>query len=124
MIDITSPKVLVPALLFATLSPGMILSLPSLKLASKTTSRTSVLIHAVVLALVYFGIAKLMKSSITRMDLIVPAVLFILLSPGILVSIPPGSFMSGTTSVPAVAVHTLVFVLIFAFLRKAFPKYY
>jgi hypothetical protein len=56
--------------------------------------------------------------------LFVPALLFILLSPGMLVTIPPGSIMSGGTSKAAVGVHTVVFVLLFALLRSKFPQYY
>lgn len=125
MIDITGPKVLFPALLFGILSPGMLLALPSTEFASGRTSLQSVLIHALVLSLVYFVLAKyIFKFSLTKADLIVPAVLFILLSPGMLVTIPPGLFFSGTTGPLPVIVHTFVFALVFASLRSAFPKYY
>ena len=128
MIDITGQKVLVPALLFAALSPGLILSLPSLKIASGQTSFMSVLIHAVVLGLLYYLIARfILKVSFTKADLIVPAVLFVLLSPGMLLTIPPGVggvFRSGMTGRLPVAVHTFVFALVFATLRTVFPKYY
>ena len=43
------------------------------------------------------------------------ALLFFILSPGILLTIPAGSrglFMSGQTSIAAAAVHSLVFVLV------------
>ena len=124
-IDITGQKVLVPALLFAALSPGIILSLPSLNLMSGQTSFMSVLIHAVVLSLVYFVIAKyVVKVTLTQADLIVPALLFVLLSPGMLVTIPPGSFRSGVTGPLPVAVHTFVFAVLFATLRSVFPQYY
>lgn len=124
--DFTSPKILVPAILFALLSPGMLLSLPSLKLASGQTSLQSVAIHALVLGLVYWGLVKagLFKTTLTQADLIVPIVLFILLSPGVLLSLPSLKFASGATSVPAVAIHTFVFVLLFAILRSRFPQYY
>ena len=124
-IDITGQKVLIPALLFAVLSPGILLSLPSLKLMSGETSLMSVLIHAVVLSLLYFVIAKyVVKVSLTKADLMVPALLFVLLSPGMLVTIPPGSFLSGVTGRLPVAVHTFVFAVLFATLRSVFPQYY
>ena len=124
-IDITGQKVLIPALLFAVLSPGILLSLPSLKLMSGETSLMSVLIHAVVLSLLYFVIAKyVVKVSLTKADLMVPALLFVLLSPGMLVTIPPGSFRSGVTGRLPVAVHTFVFAVLFATLRSVFPQYY
>lgn len=124
-IDITGQKVLIPALLFAALSPGLLLSLPSLKLMSGQTSLMTTLIHAVVLSLAYFVIAKyVVKVTLTQADLVVPALLFVLLSPGILVTIPPGSFRSGVTGPVPVAVHTFVFAVLFATLRASFPQYY
>lgn len=60
-------------------------------------------------------------------DVLVPIVLFVLLSPGVLLTIPPlrkGLFMSGETSLTSVFVHALVFGLVYMGLRKAFPKYY
>lgn len=128
MIDLTSPKILVPAALFALLSPGLLLSLPSASVASMSTSVTSVMIHALVLILAYWGLVKsnLLKVNLTKADLIVPAVLFILLSPGMLLTLPPkgGLIMSRQTSIPSIAVHTLVFVAVFGLLRKQFPQVY
>jgi hypothetical protein len=44
-----------------------------------------------------------------------------------LLTLPPGSkgvFMSGQTSQASALVHTLVFAIVFALLRKQFPKFY
>jgi hypothetical protein len=86
------------------------------------------LVNALIFALLYFLITKyVLKRSLTRADIVVPIVLFIALTPGVLLTIPPGAkglFMSGETSGPAVAVHTLVFALVFSLLRGAFPQYY
>ena len=116
--DITGPKVLTPTILFALLSPGLLLRV----------GPSPVLVHAIVLSLVYYLVAKmLLKVTLRPMDLIVPAVLFILLTPGVLLTLPPGSrgvFRSGQTSLMAVGVHTLVFALLFSFLRKNFANYY
>ena len=116
--DITGPKILTPAILFALLSPGLLLRV----------GPSPVLVHALVLSLVYYLIAKfVLKVSLRPADLIVPAVLFVLLTPGVLLTIPPagkGVFMSGQSSLLAVGVHTLVFAILFAFLRSAFPRYY
>jgi hypothetical protein len=124
--DFQSPKILIPAALFALLSPGLILSLPSLKLATGNTSLSTVVIHGLVLALLYWGIvqAGLLKASITKADLFVPMMLFILLSPGVLLELPPGSFFTGHTNTAAVAVHTVVFAIVFGLLRSKFPQYY
>ena len=116
--DITGPKVITPAILFALLSPGLLL---------RVTKRP-LITHAVVLSLVYYVIARLLlKISLRPADIIVPALLFIALTPGVLLTIPPGSrgvFRSGQTSLIAVGVHTLVYALVFSFMRKSFAKYY
>lgn len=123
MFDITGPKVLVPAILFAVLSPGMLLALPQ-----GAGLVVQALFHALVLTFVYWVIAKfVLKISLTQADLVVPAVLFVLLTPGLLLTIPPkngGLFMSRQTSPAAVGAHTVVFALLFAFLRGQFPRYY
>lgn len=115
MMDFTSPKVLVPAALFALLSPGVLLSLPSMKFASMESSRTSILIHALVLAILYWAIVKLklFKTTLTRADIIVPALLFALLSPPV-----------QRTSYAYVGISTILFILMFTVLRSKFPQYY
>ena len=126
MFDKASPKVLTPALLFAALSPGVILQLPdSTKLSTGSTSRQSVLFHALVFIIVYKIAAKVMGLSIKQTDLLVPAVLFIILSPGMLLQLPDTTtLMSGRTSIQSVLVHTIVFAIAFAFLRVSFPQFY
>jgi hypothetical protein len=60
-------------------------------------------------------------------NILVPVILFILLSPGVLLTLPPlskGIFMSGQTSIPAVLVHGVVFAVVYAILRRVFPQYY
>jgi len=60
-------------------------------------------------------------------DVLVPVLLFILLSPGVLLTLPPlkrGVFMSGETSLTSVVVHALVFAAVYMGLRKTFAKYY
>ena len=127
--DITSQKVSIPATLFLALSPGILLRTDgtSVKFRNGLTGRTAVLFHALVFFLVYSLIAKAMGLVLTRTDLIVTTVLFLALCPGMLLTLPPGSkgvFMSGQTSPASALVHTVVFALVFALLRKQFPKYY
>jgi hypothetical protein len=127
--DITSQKVSIPAALFLALSPGILLRTDgtSIKFRDGLTGRTAVLFHALVFFLVYSLIAKAMGLVLTRTDLVVTTVLFLALSPGMLLTLPPGSkgvFMSGQTSPASTLVHTVVFALVFALLRKQFPKYY
>lgn len=116
MIDVTGPKVLVPSILFALLSPGLLFRVPF---------KYGVVIHALLLALIFWAISKFItKVSLTTADLVVPPVLFLFLTPGVLLTLPPGSFMSGQTSPVAVLVHTVVFAIVFASIRGTFPKYY
>lgn len=124
-IDITSPKVYTPALLFAVLSSGLVFFMQK---NGQNVLGTALLINAVIFAVLYYVLMKfLLKRSLTNADILVPLVLFMILTPGVLLTIPPGSrglFMSGQTSTAAVAVHTLVYAVVFALLRKQFPQYY
>ena len=106
-------SLVVPTLLFVLLSPGLLLQLPSTKLHTLQTTNQSVVIHALVFMAAYWAIAKGLGIALTKADLVVPAVLFLLVS-------PHGS----TTSLNAVVVRALVFAVIFALLRKLFPQYY
>jgi len=127
MIDVTGPKVLIPAALFVLLSPGLLLQLPGTKFQSGMTSKTSVLFHMFVFIVLYSIIARLLKIVLTPTDLIVTGLLFALLSPGMLLTLPPGSngiFASGQTGVAPIFVHSAVFALVFALLRKQFPAAY
>ena len=61
------------------------------------------------------------------LNIIIPTLLYVILSPGFLLTLPPmskGIFMSGQTSAMAVAVHAAVFAAIYYGLRQTFPQYY
>lgn len=127
MFDVTSPKVSTPVVLFALLSPGMLLQLPpnSMKNLNKAlftgeTGPQSVLFHALVFLILYRLVAKKMGLVLTQADLIVTTALFIALSPGMLLTLPGGKGTNPT----AVLIHSLVFAVVFALLRKQFPLYY
>lgn len=127
--DITSQKVIIPAALFVALSPGILIRTDGSRIAFRDglTGRTAVMFHALVFFLIYSLIAKAMGLVLTRTDLIVTTILFLVLSPGMLLTLPPGSkgvYMSGQTSTASVLVHTVVFALVFALLRKQFPQFY
>jgi hypothetical protein len=123
MIDITSPKVLVPTILFALLSPGLLLGLPP-----GSGLLIQVLFHAMILSLLSWVIINFVfKFTLTPADLIVPALLFVLLTPGVLLTLPPDGgpiFLSGHTGIVPIMVHTVVFSILFASLRGVFPQYY
>jgi hypothetical protein len=114
MFDITGPKVLVPTILFAVMNPRLFGGLPA---HAKLPVQAG--FHALLFSILYFLICKfVIKVTITKMDMIVPTILFILLTPGVLLTIPPSG---GQT---AVLVHAAVFAILFALLRGIFPEYY
>jgi len=127
--DITSPKVAVPAALFLALSPGVLVTTAgkNVKFMNGNTSQMAVMFHALVFFLVYSLVARAMGLVLTKTDLLVTTSLFLALSPGLLLTIPPGSgglFRSGQTSIPAAMTHAVVFAVVFALLRKQFPQFY
>ena len=124
--NVTYPKVAVPAALFLALSPGMLLKTSGTKISFKnvSTDRMSVFFHALVFLIVYSLVARAMGVVLTRNDLLVATTLFMVLSPGMLLTIPPGKFMSGKTSRPAILTHAVVYAVVFALLRKQFPQFY
>jgi hypothetical protein len=124
-IDLRSPKVFTPAILFALLSSGMV----PLVAKSQTHFGTGLLFNALLFTVIYYIAITLFTNikGMTPADIIVPLVLFVLLSPGVLLTIPPASrglFMSGQTSGTAVAVHSVVYAIVYAILRGKFAKYY
>jgi hypothetical protein len=125
MIDVTTPKVAIPAALFLTLSPGLVVRTTgkSLTFADGRTDRASVFFHAAVFFLSYSLIAKAMGLVLTKTDLIVTTTLFMALQPGMLLTLPPTN-MPGQSSIHASVVHTVVYAIVFALLRKQFSSYY
>ena len=134
MMNVSSPKVVIPSALFALLSPGLLLQLPEKipfmnanAIGTMKTSKMSVFFHALVFMIVYKVVAKMRGIVLKPADLLVPTILFMLLSPGMLLSLPPegGALVrSGNTGYTQIIVHALVFALVFSFLRTAFPTVY
>jgi hypothetical protein len=135
--DLTAQKVSVPAALFLALAPGMLIttdgtSFPKLNtnlmnLGNKNTNLQVVMFHALVFFIVYSLVARMMGLVLTRNDLIVSTVLFVILNPGMLLTLPRGSkgtLMSMESSRPSILFHAMVFALVFATLRKQFPQFY
>lgn len=127
--DVTSQKVAIPAALFLALSPGMLLKTNGSKISfgNVSTDKMAVFFHALVFFLVYSLIAKALGLVLTKTDLLVTTVLFLALSPGMLLTLPPGKggmFMSGETSQSAIVAHTVVYAVVFALIRKQFPTLY
>ena len=127
--DITSQNVAIPAALFLALSPGVLVTTAgkNVKFMNGKTNQMAIFFHALVFFLVYSLVAKVMGVVLTKTDLIVTTTLFLALSPGLLLTLPPGSggvFRSGQTSLPAALTHAIVFAVVFALLRRQFPQFY
>jgi hypothetical protein len=137
-------NILLAALLFIILSPGLIVTLPPAKggiFATQTTTNIAVVLHAVI----FFIIAKYTTPStdssdntvswpfnflveateeISQRDTpiqvanIVATILFIVMSPGVLLTVPPdegGLVMSQDTNIMAVLVHGAAFYVVLKF---------
>lgn len=127
--DITSTKILIPSTLFLALSPGVLLTTDGKRISfmSGKTTQSAILFHALVFFLVYSLVAKSMGIVLTKADLVTTTILFLLLSPGLLLTIPQGSgglYRSGQTSISASITHAIVFSIVFALLRSQFPSKY
>jgi hypothetical protein len=124
-IDLRSPKVFTPAIVFGILNSGIV---PFVN-KNETRLDAGMLFNALVFTVLCYIIISIFTNikGMTVADILVPLVLFVLLAPGVLLTLPPGSkgiFMSGQTSGTAVIVHTIVFAIVFAMLRGKFAKYY
>ena len=127
--NLVAQKVAIPAALFLALSPGVLLTTDGSKASymNRKISQMSIFFHALVFFLVYSLVARAMGLVLTRNDLLVSTALFLALSPGLLLTLPPGSggvLRSGQTSLNAVLVHSIVFAVVFALLRRQFPQFY
>lgn len=129
LVDITTHKVAIPAALFLALSPGILVTTDGSKISymNRKTNQMAIFFHALVFFLIYSVIARTMGLVLTKTDLLVTTLLFLILSPGNLLTLPPGSggvFQSGQTGINSVLAHTVVFAIVFALLRRQFPQFY
>jgi len=117
-IDIKSPKVFTPAILF-TLA-ALLVPVGNKNALMMAAIGFTILNYIII---TYFTNIKTM----TTADVIVPVLLFLALMPGVLLTIPPGSrglFMSQQSSTTADLVHGVVYAVVYAFLRGNFPSVY
>ena len=132
-------EVLLGALLFILLSPGLIFTLPPGILEGENTSHVAVIVHTCIFFLVVkwtgegYWPFNYVSDAVTfireerdgsdnrvfpTMAPLVAAVFFLILSPGMLVTLPPdqgGIFMSEDTNTLAVLVHGVVFFVLAKF---------
>lgn len=132
-------ELVLPAVLFVILSPGLILDVDAMrvtkgvkqvaKLGKMQTSTGAVLTHAVVYYVVlgllrdFFG-----KKSSKPANVVVPTILFVILSPGMLLHVRPSKMkvdiMDGKTCKEGIITHAVVLSVVYAILRKNFPEVY
>lgn len=105
-------SLILPTLLFVLLSPGLLVQLPGSFHSTMRTSSQSVLVHSLVFMSLMWAITKAMGIAMTKADLVVPTVLFLLVSP------------HGSTDFNTIVMRAVLFAIIFALLRKLFPQYY
>lgn len=106
--DITGMKVLPPVIIFTLFSFGLL---------SEQSVPVRMLAMTIALTAIYKFILRL---TYTPADIVVPAVLFALLSPGRFFTLPGTSVTS-----PAVIIsHSIVYAFAFASLRGFFPQFY
>lgn len=106
--DITGPKVLPPTLLFVILSSGMV----------KYELAFGALLMTVALTIIFRYILRI---TYKPADIIMPALLYVVLQPGNLFTIPTGESISSPT---VLVTHTFLFAILFALLRVQFPSFY
>lgn len=116
-----SEHIMQMALLFALLSPGLLVQIPpssdnceqrvNVEFMNMKTSNVSVLVHALVLMVV------LLTMGVSKNKVMTAVLLFVMLSPGFLLQLPPGEdghvIATNKTSFTSVAVHTLVFMVMY-----------
>lgn len=124
-------KVVVHSLLFMLLQPGFLLNIyPGDKgfFLSEQTGYIAILLHTFILAFILVAFeerrsldTRNITTQLTKIETrdiipIITILLFVLLSPGLILTIPResnGIFFSGQTSHLSVIIHSIVFVFIF-----------
>jgi len=127
-------NIILATILFIALSPGLLITIPNIVgsiFDSGATNNVAVLVHAIL----FFTIQKLaslnnfpfkylndvvkeISNTVRDVPSIIATVLFIILSPGVLLTFPPNSifsiFMSQQTNLLAILFHaTLYFIILY-----------
>jgi hypothetical protein len=125
--------------LFIIFSPGLIINLwagDKGYLMTEQTNYLSIFIHTIVFSTIVVGLEEkkyldaMVKSELTDLDTknippVVAIMLFIVLSPGLILTIPPesgGLLFSKQTSVVAVLLHAILFIVFFVVLTRYINK--
>ena len=117
-----SPKLLYPTVL------GLLINVALVMMGTAPTLKNVLVAGLIVLPILYKVLSMAMGLQLKAIDLIIPALIFIVLAPGLLLEIPAQDALigiqTGHSSIPASAVHALVGLLLSALLRKQFPQFY
>lgn len=106
MIDVTTPKVAIPTVLFAVFQLAPLPLDPIQKALA-----SGILLYAI--------FSTVITRTFTKADILAHVLLSIVLTPGVLVTLPPGASFQ-----EAVAVHSIVFAILFAALRYSLAVYF
>lgn len=106
--DITGPKVLPPTFIFILLASGIV----------KYALPFNALLMTIALTIIFRYILRI---TYKPADIIMPALLYVVLQPGNLFTIPSGTPISDPT---VLVTHTFLFSILFATLRIQFPSFY
>lgn len=112
MLNITGAKVAIPSALFVALSPGFLTN-------TFQTSYQQVLFNALIFVLVYHLIATMIGLVLTQRDLIMGALLFVLMNPGMLVSANNSGvvFFSGQTNLNSIIIQAFIYAVVLTQVR-------
>jgi len=106
IIDVTTPKVVIPTVLFAAFQLAPLPLDPIQKALA-----SGILLYAVY--------STVLNRTFTKADIFAHVLLFLALTPGVLVTLPPGASFQ-----EAVAVHSIIFSIVFSALRHYFAVYF
>lgn len=121
-------EALLALFLFILLSPGLLVTLPPGEgkiFSSESTNNVAVLVHTVLFFVVNkfvqndtfsFGLLNKAVREVSGASYDVPpvlaTVLFLLLSPGFIATIPPFEFLKETTNTAAIIIHAFLFYVL------------
>ena len=132
-------KIVGYTILFIILSPGLLLTFwagDKGYFMSEQTNYLSIMIHTIIFSTIVVSLEekkyldKVANSELTDIDTknippVVAIMLFIVLTPGLLLTIPPesgGLLFSKQTSVVAVFIHTILFIILFVVVSRYVNK--
>jgi cytochrome bd-type quinol oxidase subunit 2 len=132
-------KIIIYTILFITLSPGIVLTFwPGNKgfIMSEQTNYMSIILHSLVFSTIVVSLEekkaldKLANSELTEISTgtippVVAIMLFFLLTPGLILTMPPeagGLLFSKETSVVAICIHAVLFIILFVVISRFINK--